>query len=243
MYFYAVFAWYFAVIGIVVLFYPDFHMATVYISYLGAPEHSPAYLVYNINVLIIGACIFPVYIFVSRALRKGLENPSQNGNESKSQSNVIIQMTHGSNALFVFLGFIGCLGFSLLGIYYQGIAETSLIGAEHGHRIATWMAFGGFGFSAFFLLVSFIFRLLLDPKRAFPTLKNFLAPFLVALLFALVPLTIEMWPVPELYKSDHFDEWFFMFTVVALLVITPLLVPSNYGRTHMQEQETPNKEN
>ena len=193
-------------IGIIVgaLLYPGgFSMTGVYVSYLGGNLENPeGYRFYNACVFLTGFLLIPHFLFLYRRLG---ENPKF------------------LNIIAIFFGIIGCVGFSFVGVFHQGVPGTS-------HGTATLFAFGGFGASALFLLIVFLRKRAL--KESYPSWGQLISVygFLLGVLTLIVLLDsfselFQSWGIPEEYFGDRFLEWWYLFVVmgwlIGILIITP----------------------
>jgi hypothetical protein len=186
--------------------YPGgFSFKDVYISYLGGSVVNPAgHLYYNVAELITGILLIPHFIFMYKSLRP--------------RAQVF-------NFLAAIFGILGCLGFASLGIYFQGASPL-------GHQIATWIAFGGFGLSAFLMLLMFLRkRLAGDP---WPRWRPFVLTYgqvfvilIVATLFTSYEHLFAAWDLDPGYFGDRFWEWFYMLIVVLWLIGILAMVEDN----------------
>ncbi len=204
-YFFIVFSIY--VIGAIyaMIVYPGgFSFTEVYTSYLGGNTKNPnGYLVYNAAEMITGVLIVPNFVYLYKHLR------------DFAKPFVFITC---------FFGIIGCLGFGLLGIFYQGFISI-------GHSIATTLAFGGFGVSCLFFLFLYFARLI--TKQQYPTLNQFLFLYLGTFAILFLALFLTIWKsaiigsgIPTQYFKDQFTEWIFLLVVVYWLIAHAVIVPN-----------------
>lgn len=185
----------FGVIYSASVFPGGFSFTDVYVSYLGGyPNNPDGYIVYNICVIISGILFVPHFIYIYKRI-----TPT-------------IKFLAFVACLF---GLIGCLGFSSLGVYHQGTAGE-------GHKITTYLAFGGFGISAILMMFVLIQKLIL--KEEWPTIKSFLIVYGLIYFFLGFVLTFDMFPEAMLnfgidaeVLGDRFLEWFYLLIVVIYL--------------------------
>ena len=193
-----------AIIGM--LLYPGgFAFTEVYTSYLGGNTHNPlGYQIYNASEMISGILLIPYFIYYYKNLRANAK-------------------------LLVFLaslfGILGLLGFAALGIYYQGADPL-------GHQISTWIAFGGFGLSAFLFLIIFFGRLI--RKKEWPSIKQFLLVYgglfsllILSLLLSEGEEIIAFMNIPPEYFNGKFTEWLFLLIVMYWLVSMAFAAPAS----------------
>src|SRR6056297_248397 len=80
-YLYGVLGIYFIGIIITASQYPNFHIYSDYISYLGSPKHSPAFIVYNTCMMIAGILLIPFYPFMYSHMK--ITKPEGQRNKAK----------------------------------------------------------------------------------------------------------------------------------------------------------------
>lgn len=195
-------------VGVLVsaLLYPEgFSMLTVYISYLGGKEENPTgYWVYNTCAFLTGILLIPQGIYTYRRLTPTMKVVSFIG---------CLAMIEGS------------IGFALIGIWYQGTPGE-------GHAITTWMAFGGFGIAAVFLLISLIGKRIQKygwPKvwQLFLIYGQLFAILIVAEIFNNHEYLFDGLGLDPGFFKDKFWEWWYMFTVIFWLIGMAIITPES----------------
>lgn len=199
------YVWYFIVIfsiyviGTIIsaMVYPGgFSMTNVYISYLGGKEENPfGHQIYNAGEIITGFLLIPHFIYLYRQLLP---------------ANKVISF------LSCLFGVIGFVGFATIGIWHQGVEGP-------GHSITTYLAFGGFGLSAFLMFFLLIQKLYL--KHSWPKWWSFLLVYGLMLGLLFFTLILDNFPNPfinlgisEEYMGDRFLEWLYFFTVLIWII-------------------------
>ncbi|NMC04497.1 MAG: DUF998 domain-containing protein [Candidatus Lokiarchaeota archaeon] len=198
-YFAGVLAIYIAGTIISAAMYPGgFSFTTVYTSYLGGTTQNPVgRYFYNIAELLTGVLLVPHFIFMYTRL---------------------VPACKALSFIACLFGIVGSLGFAAIGIYAQGVDYE-------GHRWTTILAFGGFGVSALLMLSAFIRKAAL--KHAWPKWWH------VAMIYGPVFGTIgvvmlcgEFNVAPAIF-TDQFNEWVYLFVVMAWIIEIPLITPAD----------------
>jgi hypothetical protein len=204
VYFILVFSIYMLGIVVAAAVYPGgFTMEDVYVSYLGGYPNNPrGYIFYNVCEIITGILLVPLFLYMYRRFQPDMKL---------------------LNILSCFFGIIGALGFGSIGIWHQGVQGN-------GHSITTWFAFGGFGISAFFMLIQFLRKIY--KKHPWPKLWHVILVY--ALMFLVLGITLSFtekpewfasWNLKEVYIKDRFWEWFYLLVIIiwvwGIFLITP----------------------
>jgi hypothetical protein len=193
-YFFIAIGIYIAGIIIGISLYPGgFDFMTVYVSYLGGdPDNSVAGRnFYNTSVIIAGIMLVPHFIFMYRRLTPACKVISY---------------------LSCLCGIVGALGFASIGIFYQGFNARM-------HQITTWIAYGGLGASAVFMLFAFI-------RKAVMT-KTWPKWWHIVLVYAQAFLTIGLTFLLQPWFGDHLSEWLYTFAFMFWLPESVLIVPKD----------------
>ncbi len=197
------------VLGSASLYPGGFSMLTVYISYLGGSEENPAgFIIYNTCAFLTGMLLIPHFIHTYRRLTPTMKVVS---------------------FIACIAGIEGYVGFALIGIWYQGVPGQ-------GHAVTTWMAFGGFGVAAVFLLIVLVRKMVI--KSGWPKPWQFAIIYgqiflvlILAELFTNHEYLFDGMGIPLAFFGDRWWEWWYMFTVLFWLIGLCLITPGT-----MQQQ-------
>ena len=173
--------------------YPGgFSFMTVYVSYLGGSDENPiGKYPYNASVIIAGILLIPHFLFMYRRLTPAVK--------------IISYMS-------CLCGIVGAIGFSSVGIFYQGFNYQM-------HGITTWIAYGGLGASAVFMLFAFIRKSVMT--RTWPKWWQIVLIYVQA--FVTIGLSFFLNP----WFGDHLSEWLYTFAFMFWLTEVVLIVPKD----------------
>jgi Protein of unknown function (DUF998) len=165
------------------------------ISTQGGIEDNPhGWWIYDIGVIIIGIVFIPFFTYIYQRL--------------KPTTLLLSKFAY-------FFALVGSIGFALLGVFPHDF------GFSHG--IATGLAFGGFGASAFFTFFVLVRKLFL--KESWPTITGFIIVFgqliVVVLLTTIIQNSEPLESVeaidPRIYNYP-FSQWSMMISLAIWII-------------------------
>ncbi len=178
---------------------PGFTPMNNHVSDMGGIASNPAvWWFFDVSIFFVGILMTPNFVYLYHRL---------------------MPTAKWLTSLVTFCGLVGCIGFSVLGMFPQDFATP--------HDIAADLSFGGLGGAAF--LTMFVFLRKMWIKASWPSWKAFLAlygPLIVAMTFLLIAQSIDPLPGidPRWFTWPPW-QWIALLSVLYWIILIGIIIP------------------